>query len=330
MNKKLLSLIGSSLLLLGFTSPANAACGEVSITEMNWASSAFITEVSKFLMEQGYGCKVTKVPSATVTAATSLAENGTPDIATEMWYNSSPVFGKLEKEGKIKNVGKVFTDGGTEGWWIPEYLAKSNPELTKIEGILANPAAVGGRFHNCPEGWGCRIANDNYKVAYDFKKHGMAVFDHGSGETLAASIAEAYEAKKPWFGYYWGPTAILGKFKMVKVDVGPYIKEVHKCAQKKECAKPGKSAFASADVVTGITNKFAKANPDIAALMSKVSFTNEQLNNILAWQEKKSASAEETAVHFIMNNKDIWSGWLNDAAKAKLAKLPKAKAADVK
>ena len=96
---------------------------------------AFITEVSKFLMEQGYGCKVTK-PSATVTAATSLAENGKPDIATEMWYNSAPVYGKLEKEGKVKTVANVFKDGGVEGWWIPAYLAKSNPELTKIEGVL--------------------------------------------------------------------------------------------------------------------------------------------------------------------------------------------------
>ena len=323
MTKKLLSIVGTGFCLLALSNPAKAACGEVSITEMNWASSAFITEVSKFLMEQGYGCKVTKVPSATVTAATSLAENGKPDIATEMWYNSSPVYGKLEKEGKVKTVGNVFKDGGVEGWWIPEYLAKSNPELTKIEGVLANPAAVGGRFHNCPEGWGCRTANDNYKVAYEFEKHKMEVFNHGSGETLATSIAEAYEAKKPWFGYYWGPTAILGKYNMVKVDVGPYIEEVHACAQKKDCATPGKSAFATAPVVTGITKAFAESNPEITELMSKVSFTNDQLNGILAWQEKESASAEEAAVQFITTNKDIWSEWISDSAKKNLAALLK-------
>jgi len=117
---------------------------------MNWASSQFITQVAKFLMEQGYGCKVTTVPSATVTAATSLAETGKPDIATEMWYNNAPVYEKIEKAGKVKTVANVFKNGGVEGWWIPEYLAKSNPELTKIDGILANPAAVGGKFHNCP------------------------------------------------------------------------------------------------------------------------------------------------------------------------------------
>ena len=85
------------------TSDAQADCGEVSITEMNWASASVVTNVAKFIMEQGYGCKVTAVPSDTVPAATSLAENGEPDIATEMWINSAPVYQKLEAEGKVKD-----------------------------------------------------------------------------------------------------------------------------------------------------------------------------------------------------------------------------------
>jgi len=41
----------------------------------------------------------------------------------------------------------------------------------------------------------------------------------GSGETLQTSIAAAYDEKAPWFGYYWAPTAVLGKYPMVKVEV---------------------------------------------------------------------------------------------------------------
>ena len=50
----------ASALALGAAGAASAAadCGEVSITEMDWASSAVVTYVSKFLMEQGYGCTV--------------------------------------------------------------------------------------------------------------------------------------------------------------------------------------------------------------------------------------------------------------------------------
>ena len=71
---------------------ATSDCGTVSITEMDWASSAVVTAVSKFLMEQGYGCEVQVVPSSTVPALTSLAETGEPDLLTEVWANSTPAY----------------------------------------------------------------------------------------------------------------------------------------------------------------------------------------------------------------------------------------------
>ena len=36
----------------------------------------------------------------------------------------------------------------------------------------------------------------------------------GSAAGLDGSIAKAYENKEPWLGYYWAPTAILGKYPM--------------------------------------------------------------------------------------------------------------------
>lgn len=310
-------------LTIGSTTQAKAACGEVSITEMNWASAAVVTSVAKFLMEQGYGCDVTVVPSDTVPAATSLAENGEPDIATEMWINTAPVYQKLEEQGKVITVANVLSDGGVENWWVPKYLAEKYPELKTIEGVLANPELVGGRFHNCPEGWGCRVTNDNLKVAYDLEGHGIEVFDHGSGETLSSSIASAYSKKEPWFGYYWAPTAVLGKYEMVAVDMGPYKPELHKCNATLDCATPGKSSYPAAPVVTGVTADFAKREPDVVEMLSKLSFTNKQMGAILAWKQKNNASAEEAAVHFLTSYKDVWSDWLNDEAKAKLAGLLK-------
>ena len=151
----------ASAVLLGPVADAKA-CGTVSITEMNWASSQIITEVSKFLMEQGYGCKVKKVPSATTTAVASLAENGQPDIVTELWLNSTgDVYKKLESQGKVERLADVLSPGGVEGWWIPEYVANKHPNLKTVKDVMANPQQVGGRFNNCPDGWGCRIVNDN-------------------------------------------------------------------------------------------------------------------------------------------------------------------------
>ncbi|EDZ44346.1 MAG: ABC transporter substrate-binding protein [Rhodobacteraceae bacterium] len=299
------------------------ACGDVSITEMDWASSAVVTAVSKFLMEQGYGCNVQIVPSSTVPALTSLAETGEPDILTEVWANSTPSYEPLLADGKLVELANVLSDGGVEAWWIPAYLAESNPELTTWEGIMANPAAVGGKFHDCPSGWACDIINNNNLKALNIDGTGLERFQHGSGETLQTSIAAAYGDKAPWLGYYWAPTAVLGKYPMVQVKVGEYDAEAHSCNGDVDCADPKYSAYPAAKVVTAASQSFVDEKPAIAELMSKVSFTNAQMGDVLAWRLDNNASYDEAAVYFLTNNPDVWSGWLNDDAKAKLAALIK-------
>lgn len=303
-------------------SSAWADCGEVSITEMNWASAAVVTAVSSFIMTEGYGCEVKKVPSSTVPSVTSVAETGEPDIVTELWLNSAPIYADLEAEGKIVTLANILSDGGEENWYIPKYLADAHPELTKIENIFANPELVGGRFHNCPSGWGCRVVGDNLAKAFGMREmDGLDVFDHGSGETLATSLASAYDAKEPWFGYYWAPTAILGKYPMVAVDLGAFDAAIHECNGKIDCPTPGISNFAKAPVYTGATPNFIEAEPEVAELMRNVSFTNAQMGDILAWQEANKASADEAAAYFLTSYKDVWGAWLNDEARGKLAAL---------
>ena len=59
----------SAAVILGLTSMngvANAACGNISIANMNWASANFMAEVDKVILEEGYGCTVELVPGATM------------------------------------------------------------------------------------------------------------------------------------------------------------------------------------------------------------------------------------------------------------------------
>ena len=321
MKTKLNLLKGAAVAALMTTgSAAYADCGEVTITEMNWASSAVVTAVAAFLMEQGYGCEVQKVPSSTVTAITSVTETGEPDILTEVWANSTPAYPGLLAEGKLVELADVLSDGGVEAWWIPAYLAESNPELTTWEGIMANPAAVGGKFHDCPSGWACDIINNNL-IAAGAEAGGLERFQHGSGETLQTSIAAAYDEKAPWFGYYWAPTAVLGKYPMVAVEVPAYDAEAHTCNGNVDCTNPGFSAYPASKVVTAAAGGFSEREPAAAALMAKVSFTNEQMGEVLAWRLDRNASYDEAAVYFLTNYKDVWAEWLNDEAREKLAAI---------
>jgi glycine betaine/proline transport system substrate-binding protein len=305
------------------TTAAFAECGEVSITEMDWASAAVVTSVATFLMEQGYGCDVTVVPTTTVPAMASVAETGQPDILTELWTSYTEVYEVLVGEGKLVEMSKVLSDGGVEAWWVPAYLVEAHPELATLEGIKANPELVGGLFHDCPSGWGCDVTNFNNFKAAGMAEAGVERFQHGSGETLATAIAAAYEAREPWFGYYWAPTSVLGKYPMVQVEMPAYDADIHTCNGLEDCATPGLSAYPTSNVVTAVTTTFAEREPEIAEFLSKMTFTNAQMGAVLAEQEAQSLSNEEAAVLFLTSYPDVWSGWLNDEAKGKLAALIK-------
>ena len=297
-------------------------CGEVSIAEMNWASAQIVTAVTEFLLVQGYGCDVTTVPSDTTPAVTSLSENNEPDIVPEMWTNSAgDAYKKLKENGKIVELTSVLDPGGVEGWWIPTYLAEAHPELTTLDGILANPELVGGMFNNCPDGWGCRLVNDNLARAFDLEGNGIEVFNHGSGETLSTSMASAYESEEPWFGYYWGPTTPLGKFDMTSVDMGAYDEAAHTANQNADNPDPKPSAFPTAPVLTVMTKDFHDNNPEIAKFIGNVTFKTDEMSKLLAWQGESNASNEEAAVYFLQNNKDVWADWLSDDARGNLSKL---------
>ena len=316
------TILGAAFCAFALPAVALADCGEVSITEMSFSSSIITTEIAAFLMEQGYGCEVSRVPSDQVPAITSLSENNEPDLVTELWTNSTgEVYAKLKEEGRITELNEVLQPGGVEGWWIPSYLAEEYPELTTIQGILDNPGLVGNRFHNCMDGWVCRRVNLNNARAWGMEEAGIEIYEHGSGETMASSLASAYEAREPWFGYYWEPTELMGRYDMVPVDFGPPDMAIHIANTNLNNPDPQASAYPPSKVLTVANKDFVEREPEIADMMSKLHFDTSEMSALLAWKEENNASNEETAVHFLQNNPDEWAGWLNDEARARLVKL---------
>jgi glycine betaine/proline transport system substrate-binding protein len=305
----------------GLAASAQADCGEVTITEMDWASSVVVSSVATFLMEQGYGCTVQAIPSSTTPALLSVAETGKPDIVTEMWTNGSTAYEQLLADGKVTPAADVISDGGQGGWWVPDYMVETNPELATVDGVLANAELLGGRFHACPDGWACKYDTIDLLNAFGMPEAGFEIFEHGSGETLASSIASAVENRDPWIGYYWSPTAIVGRYNLVKVDLGPFDAEAYDCALSPDCTATRPSSYAISPVKTVLTNAFVDREPEIAELMGNLTFTNAQMNAVLAWRQINNASNEEAAVHFLTTYPEVWSEWLSDEARERLAAL---------
>ena len=76
-------------------------------------------------------------------------------------------------------------------------------------------------------------------------------------------------------------------------------------------------------MLTTMSKPFYDKNPEIVALMSKVSFTNDIMDEVLAWQETNKATADEAGVHFLTKYKEVWPKWLSDEARAKVTAIVK-------
>ena len=328
--KKIKNLLLSVAFLTGVTfasTSANAACGKVTIAEMNWASAQVIAHVDNIILSKGYDCNSELIPGDTMPTATSLVEKGEPSIAPELWsQNIKNILDPAEKEGKIKNVGKVFENGGEEGLWIPTYMVKKNPKLKTIEGVLQHPElfphpedSSKAAFYGCPAGWNCQITTTQMHKAFGMEKAGFAFIDPGSGGALSGSMGEAYNKEAGWFGYYWGPTAILGKYDMTKLDEGvkhkndTWISEINDL----NVSNPGKNKYPASTVETYVGSDMLK-NKIVMKYLTKRSFNNAMLSKILAWKESNQAEANETAEHFLKTEEKTWKKWVSGGAAKKI------------
>ncbi|MDF2183931.1 ABC transporter substrate-binding protein [Grimontia hollisae] len=320
-------LITSSLLLSALPMAGVAAeCGKVTIADMNWNSASLIANVDRIILAEGYGCDAELVPGDTMPTGTSMIEKGEPDIAPEFWSNTlKAALDRGVEDGRLRYAGAVLSDGGEEGFWVPKYLVEKNPSLATIEGIVANRKLFEhpedpskSAFFGCPAGWSCQISSGNLFNALKLENKGFELIDPGSGAGLSGSIAKAYERGEGWFGYYWAPTAVLGKYEMVKVDFGSGIDKEHfeTCTTNPDCLEPKVTMYPPSAVDTVITESFAQNAPKAVSYLSNRSFTNAQLNRLLAWMENNQADGEIAAMYFLENHEDIWGGWVTpDVAK---------------
>ncbi|WP_415234848.1 ABC transporter substrate-binding protein [Sneathiella sp.] len=309
---------------------ASAACGKITIADMNWNSASLIANVDKFILTHGYGCEAELVPGDTMPTGTSMMEKGEPDIAPELWSNSmKEALDKAVAEKTLRIAGKSLSDGGEEGFWVPEYMVKKDPSLATIEGVLKNAKMFKhpedpdkAAFVGCPAGWNCQISSGNLFRAMKMADAGFELIDPGSSAGLSGSIAKAYERGEGWFGYYWAPTAVLGKYKMVKVDFGSGVDFEHftNCTTQNDCADPKPTMYPPSPVHTVTTEAFADKAPEAYAYLTRRSFKNAQMNSLLAWMEDNQAEGDIVMEEFLKNYEDTWTPWVSAEVAAKVKK----------
>ena len=330
--KKYLMGVAAVGVAMTMSNAAKAECGDISIAVMNWASAELMANVDKILLEEGYGCSVELVPGDTMPTFTSMNEKGQPDVAGELWTNA--VATPLEAavgEGRLHKVNNGPITQLGEGWWVTPTFAEAHPDLVAdIDKLLSRPDLFPhpedpskGAFVGCPAGWGCQLANANLFRGFDMEAKGWLLVDPGSSAGLDASMAKAAERGENWFGYYWSPTALIGKYGMVPTDMGEWAGSDNwdNCIVKPEqdCADPKASSWTHSAVSTVVTDELMKSGSDEAMdYFSKRTFPGPIMNGMLVYMNENQAAGDDAAYEFLSKNEDLWSTWLSPEAAAKV------------
>jgi len=304
----------------GATTAQAADCGTagtVTIAEMTWLSAGTLAHVAQKIMSAGYGCDAQLIPGDTVPTATSMLTKDQPDVAPELWVSTAQtIWDEMQAKGNVYKASDIFASGGEEGWWIPDYVAAAHPELKTIDDLKANWAIFAdasnpekGRLYGCPPGWGCEIITNNLFKALGLEET-WELFPSGSGETLKASIAKAVTRNEPFIGYYWGPTDVIGKYKMVKVGMPAFDADKFKCLTDTNCADPQVTGWAVGEVAVAVVSSLKERAPDVAEFLGKMQVPNAEISTVLAWGDDNGATTEEVAIYLLKNYEAIWTKWV--------------------
>ncbi|WP_224703056.1 glycine betaine ABC transporter substrate-binding protein [Devosia aquimaris] len=299
-----------------------ASCGTdrtIEIAEMTWPSAAALAQIHAKILDAGFGCSVALVTGDTVPTTSSMVTRGSPAVAPELWTSTvQEQWDDAAAEGTVVDLGDAISDGTIEGWFIPRYTQEANPEIVSAETAIAHPEVFPdpedsskGRLYSCPPGWGCELATSALFKAYDMSD-AWNLFSPGSGGALDASIARAFTREEPILFYYWGPTAILGKYDAVALDMGESKPEVYACNTNPDCTdEPGVTAYPSSPAIVGAAAWVKEEAPTVADYFSKVGLTNAEISELLVYGDENQADAEATAINFLKTKEDVWTTWVS-------------------
>jgi glycine betaine/proline transport system substrate-binding protein len=177
-----------------------------------------------------------------------------------------------------------------------------------------------GGIYNGPEGWAATLITGQYYKAYKAEAAGFELVSSGTAATRDASLVKAYEQKMGWVGFYWSPTPLLGKYKMVKLSQdAPFNQdEWTRCNTVADCADPAPNDWPSDIIETAVSGRFfAKGGPAIEYLSIR-SLHNDVVSQMLSWMTDNQGTGVEGAREFLRTHEDVWGKWVRPDAAEKI------------
>ncbi|MDY0288198.1 MAG: glycine betaine ABC transporter substrate-binding protein [Sphaerochaeta sp.] len=275
--------------------------------DVSWDSVQVHNRIMAFIIENGLtGYKADFIPGDTLPILNGLKQ-GDLDVDMESWHSNFPeVYRKGIESGDIVDLGQNMPDA-PQGWWVPRYLVegpdalapdlKSVADLAKYPHLFPDPEDRSkGQILGGVAGWSQmkiseKIFDDN-NLSETFN-----LTIAGSGSAIAATMVSAYKKGNPWVGYYWAPTAVLGRLDMVRLKGSEYDPAL---------------------VNVLVHKSMLERAPDVVEILTAYSTTVAENNEFLAKMDNEGWSTQETAIWFLQNKENTWKAWVSPAVATKV------------
>lgn len=316
--KKFLTIILAGLLILTMVL---AGCGEaptIKISDLNWGSAHFQSEMAKIMIEEGYGDTVELVPGATIPLTQGL-RTGDLDVMIEGWYqNQKEAVDAGINAGEIEMLGYLNDDNWQSAFVVPTYVVEENPGLKTVQDLakpefkelFANPENPSkGLILNGPPGWECEIVVPEQVTAYGLDDD-YDTMNAGSSEGLFADLKGAYDKHEPWIGYLWGPTWIAGALDLTLLEEPAYSDA--------QWEKDHGCAWPSVDLFIASHAGFSDDYPELATMFGKWELDTATLDMVLAYMNESGGEPKDAAIWFLQEHEEIWTKFVTDKAADKI------------
>lgn len=250
--------------------------------------------------------------------ATGMTEMCKSDNLVSMdWWRWQYEEGWQEYVVRKKCVIEVGTSDyhGEEGWYVPTYVIKGDPErgikpmcpelpdwkaLNKCVDVFKTAeTAPKGQYMSGAESWAPAYGDpqriENLGLNYEM------VFA-GSEAALFAELNRAYVQGEPWLGLMWRPNYMTHKYDLTRVEFPPHTKE---CWGKTyACQWPETIIYQVAS--DGIQSQ----HPTVWKILQNYDLNDAQLHALQSLVVDDGLSIEAAATTWLEDNPKVWRAWL--------------------
>jgi glycine betaine/proline transport system substrate-binding protein len=301
--------------------------GAITFGDYGWDSALVLNRIAQFILEEGYGYDTDSVPGETIPLFQGMLSDDV-QVSMEIWAAQLEGWDQAIEAGDVHQLG-LSIDETVQGWYVPTYMIEGDeergiepmaPDLTHVEDLpdywelFEDPEDDSkGRFMECIAGWECERVNEVKFYSYGLDEY-YNRFLPGSGAALATDIVTSYDAGDPWLGYYWGPTWIFGQVDLTMLEEPEYTDEcwdgIMAAIEANETTVDEPCAYPAVEVYVGVTDELYQAAPDVIAFLEQVSFTMEEVSEILAAMQEDDLDPDEGAEWFLQERTDKWHDWV--------------------